>query len=396
MNERHEIARQGECLAYGNDTAFSLDLIKNKHILLLFGGRSTEHLVACRSALFIARTLAKLPVQLSLVGITEQGEFLPYPFTNYELDSANWEKVAREYLAKRNLQTSLLTSPCAFLNALTQHDTPIDIVFPVLHGVNCEDGAIQGLLRLANLPFVGSEILASACGMDKVTFKELLQAKHLPVVPWLAFERQRLQTDMDGVVAEIETKIKYPAFVKPSNAGSSVGASRVNNIEELVVALALASSYDRLVLVEEWKHVRELECAVLGNMPNYITGPVGEIIVKTDDAVYDYQAKYFTKGASEASIPAAIAPELARTIQDYAIDICEYLKVSGLARVDFFLDLNTKKLYVNEINTFPGFTSISLYPKVFAKAGIDAEELCVRLLCLALEDYANKQREEKF
>lgn len=396
MNKRTIIDKKGECLAYGVDFPYSPDLIKDKHILLLFGGRSTEHLVACRSALFIARTLAKLPVKLSLVGITEQGEFLPYDFSDGELDSANWEKRAREALAKQPAPTMLMTSPRAFLQALTQTTQPIDIVFPVLHGVNCEDGAIQGLLRLADLPFVGPEILASACGMDKVTCKELLQARNFPVVPWLAFERQRLSTDMDAVIQEIETKIKYPVFVKPSNAGSSVGAGKVNNVEELLMALAEASRYDRLVIVEECKHVRELECAVLGNAPDYLTGPVGEIIVKTDNAVYDYQTKYFTAGASEASIPAKIAPELARTIQDYALDICNYLQVSGLARVDFFYDLNQDKLYVNEINTFPGFTPISLYPQVFAKAGIDASELCTRLLCLALEDYAHKQREEKF
>lgn len=395
MNERHEIDRQGACLLYGEDFSFSIENIKNKHVLLLFGGRSTEHLVACRSALFIATTLAKLPIKLSLVGITEQGEFLPYPFKNGELDSAKWEKIARDELAKRDLPTAFLTSPRAFLDALAQDNGPIDIVFPVLHGVNCEDGAIQGLLRLANLPFVGSEILASACGMDKVTFKELLAARNVPLVPWLAYDRKKLTADMDTAIEEIEKKIKYPAFVKPSNAGSSVGAGRVNNVEELLVALAEASRYDRLVIVEECKHVRELECAVLGNAPHYITGPVGEIIVKTDDAVYDYQTKYFRQGASEAAIPAEINSHLARKIQDYAIDICTYLQVSGLARVDFFFDIENEQLYVNEINTFPGFTPISLYPQVFAKGGINAEELCVRLLCLALEDYANKQREEK-
>lgn len=392
--QRQEFDFKGECLAYGYNSAFSLDMIKGKHILLLFGGRSTEHMVACRSAQFIAQALAKLPIKLSLVGITEAGEFLPYPF-NGELDSASWEKIARNELAKRKIEPSLVTSPRAFLTALSQDASLIDLVFPVLHGVNCEDGAIQGLLRLANVPFVGSDILASACGMDKVTCKELLEVKGLPVVPWLAYERQRLQYDMEEVVKELEQAIKYPVFVKPSNAGSSVGASRVNNREELLLALAEASRFDRLVLVEKCKRVRELECAVLGNSPYYLTGPVGEIIVKTDNAVYDYQTKYFSNQASEACIPSPLAPELARQIQDYAIDICKYLQVSGLSRVDFFLDKDDNKLYVNEINTFPGFTSISLFPKVFAKAGIKAEELCVRLLCLALEDYANKQREEQ-
>lgn len=368
-------------------------ILQDKHVLLLFGGKSTEHMVSCRSAAFVAATLEKLPLKLSLAGITMQGDFLPFPYSAAELHSDNWEALALAAKGSEKVNLPFPCRPADFFAALTKDGSKVDLVFPVLHGINCEDGALQGLLKLADLPYVGGDVLASALGMNKITSKKLLEAANFPVVPWLEVKRHAYLANAEQVCSEIEKQLPYPLFVKPANGGSSVGAQKAKTREELLAALALACSLDSRVLVEEFHQVRELECGVLGNDNARVASVVGEIIVHAEE-FYDYQTKYFSDSASEAAVPAVIEPTLAQEIRRMSLDICHSLEIAGLARVDFFLDKQSGKLYFNEVNTLPGFTSISLYPQVFAASGIGAEELCSYLLSAAWYNHQDAKRQE--
>lgn len=384
----------GKSPLYGRNFTYEPEKFKGKHVLLFFGGKSTEHLVSCRSALFIARTLSKMPLKLSLVGITVNGDFLPYPFDGEHLDSENWVKEAEEYGKSRNVPSAPISSPAAFLSSLTKDGSKPDILFPVLHGINCEDGAIQGLFKMADIPFVGSGILASACGMDKIAAKTILQHYKIPVVPWFRLSRRVWQMNNEDACIDILEKLPFPLFVKPANGGSSVGAGKANNLSSLNQAIAAAAELDSEILIERQLRVRELECGVLGNFPNYLASPVGEIIVKKPNSFYDYQTKYFSEQGTETCIPATITTLMTRQIHELALEVCNILQISGLARVDFFFDRDARKIYFNEINTMPGFTEISLYPQVFAAGGFDATELCGRLLYLALAEHEERSRRE--
>lgn len=397
MTAADEQAQDADYRAYGHLGAWAdTSLISGKHVLLLFGGKSTEHMVSCRSAAFVAQTLSRTDVKLSLAGITERGEFLAFPYPEAEPTSELWLRMAAAAdNSAANLKNSVgISDISAFLASLTCDGSKPDIVFPVMHGVNCEDGVLQGLLKLADIPFVGAGVLASAVGMNKITTKKLLQAANIPMVPWTSVRRTDYVSAAQQVVAAIESEIAYPLFVKPANGGSSVGASKALNQAELLKALEEAFALDTQVLVEEYHQVRELECGVLGNQSDALASVVGEIVVGESAAFYDYRTKYFSATASEACIPARISPQAAREIQELSLKIYQELDLAGLSRVDFFLDKNSNKLYFNEVNTLPGFTSISLYPQVFAACGIDAVHLVSYLLSAALCNYQSEKRQE--
>jgi D-alanine-D-alanine ligase len=264
----------------------------------------------------------------------------------------------------------------------------LDVVFPILHGPYGEDGTVQGLLELAGLPYVGAGVTASAVGMDKALFKDIMNAHGLPVVPHLVVKRKGWEQHPQETVTRIESEIGYECFVKPANLGSSVGISKAHNRTELVRALEDAARYDRKLLVEVAVDAREIEVSVLGNDEPLASVP-GEI--RPCNEFYDYAAKYLDD-KSELLIPAPITPELAQQVQQLAVRAYAAIDCAGMARADFLLDRNTDELFVNEVNTLPGFTPISMYPKLWEASGVTYTELIDRLIQLAFERHDDKSR----
>jgi D-alanine-D-alanine ligase len=258
----------------------------------------------------------------------------------------------------------------------------------VMHGTFGEDGTIQGLLDLAGLPFVGAGVLGSAIAMDKDVSKRLLQAAKIPVVPWITVQRHDWESNPAEIQGAIELKFQYPVFVKPATLGSSVGMTKAHSREELAPAVNLAAEFAMKILVEECVVAREIEVSVLGNHDPKASVP-GEIIPHRE--FYDYTAKYLEEG-SQIVIPAELKPAQVQKIQQYAVEAFRALELSGMARVDFFLEKKAGKIYLNEVNTIPGFTSISMFPKMWEASGIPFRELIDKLIALALEQHAEKAR----
>jgi D-alanine-D-alanine ligase len=263
----------------------------------------------------------------------------------------------------------------------------LDVIFPVLHGPYGEDGTIQGLLELANVPYVGAGVLASAVGMDKAVMKVLFQAAGLPVSPWRVVLRHEWQREPDTIATELEQSLRYPMFVKPANLGSSVGISKAKTRTDLVEAMELAGGFDRKIVIEAAvPQAREIECAVLGNDVPEASVP-GEVVPSRE--FYDYEAKYIDDG-SKIIIPAALGPRTAADIQRLSILAFQAIDCAGMARVDFLLSPDT--IFVNEVNTIPGFTTISMYSKLWAASGVEYPALLDRLIALAVERHAEKQQ----
>lgn len=264
----------------------------------------------------------------------------------------------------------------------------IDVVLPILHGSNGEDGTIQGLLEVLDLPYVGAGVLASAVGMDKIFMKTVFAAAGLPQVAYTYFTRKQWQNNKEQVLHQVESSLPYPCFVKPANLGSSVGISKARNRVELEEAIELAARYDRKVIVEQGREVREIEVAVLGNEQPQASVP-GEVIPSAE--FYDYHAKYVA-GDSVLMIPANVTQEQATKIRELATRAFEAVDCSGLARVDFFIEKTTNEILVNEINTMPGFTEISMYPKLWEATGLPYAQLINKLIDLAIERHAEKSQ----
>jgi D-alanine-D-alanine ligase len=266
----------------------------------------------------------------------------------------------------------------------------LDVVFPILHGPYGEDGTVQGLLELAGIPYVGAGVAASAVGMDKALFKDVLTARGLPLVPYLVIKRKTWEQEPEETIDRIETQIGYHCFVKPANLGSSVGITKAHDRTELIGALDEAARYDRKMLAEMAVDAREIEVSVLGNDQPIASLP-GEIIPCNE--FYDYAAKYLD-GDSELLIPAPIPPETTELVRSLAVEAYLAIDCAGMARADFLLDRNSGALYVNELNTLPGFTPISMYPKLWEASGVSYPELIDRLIQLALDRHADKSRSE--
>jgi len=264
----------------------------------------------------------------------------------------------------------------------------IDVLFPVLHGPYGEDGTVQGLLELAGIPYVGAGVVASAVGMDKALFKDIMRAHNLPIVPYLVIKRQVWEKQPEAVLDRIEAEIGYASFVKPANLGSSVGISKAHNRQELRAALNEAARYDRKLVIEMAVDAREIEVSVLGNDQPVASMP-GEIVPCNE--FYDYAAKYIDQG-SEVLIPAPIPPETAERTRQLAVQAFLAIDCAGMARVDFLLDRSTGVLYLNELNTIPGFTPISAYSRMWEANGVSYTDLISRLIDLALERHADKSR----
>jgi len=339
-------------------------------VAVIFGGRSGEHEVSLISARAIMEALRESGrYEVLPIGITREGSWISSDDPMRELESR-----ARELSHSSGAKRAPATLP-ADLGA-------VDVVFPVLHGPYGEDGTIQGVLELAGVPYVGSGVLASAAGMDKVTMKKVFAFHGLPQVGWLGLTRRGWEDDRRRWVREIETLLGYPCFVKPSNLGSSVGISKATNVQELANALDAAARLDRRIIVEQGVDAREVEVSVLGNEEAKVSVP-GEVIVGGHE-FYDYEAKY-TEGGMQLVAPAQIPGGAAMELQRIARAAYAAIDAAGMARVDFFLERGTERLLLNEINTIPGFTPTSVYPKLWAASGLPYEQLLDRLIQLALE-----------
>jgi len=354
---------------------------KRLRVGILFGGRSGEHEVSLASAASVIRGLDPDKYEAVPIGITKEGHWLI---------GAGAQKMLPEVLkgGQRVMMTADPTDAALVKLDGSGGGQRIDIVFPVMHGTFGEDGTIQGLLDLAGLPFVGAGVLGSAIGMDKDVTKRLLQIAKIPVVPWITVHRHEWESDPQNIQTAIEEKFAYPVFVKPATLGSSVGMTKAHSREELTPALNLAAEFAMKILVEECIIAREIEVSVLGNHDPKASVP-GEIVPHRE--FYDYAAKYLEEG-SQILIPAQLKPAQVTKIQKYAVDAFRALELGGMARVDFFLEKEGGKIYLNEVNTIPGFTSISMFPKMWEASGLPFRELIDKLIELALEQHAEKAR----
>ncbi len=359
---------------------------------LIFGGRSGEHEISIRSAVSVIRSIDRDKYSVVPIAIDPSGHWLSPTASSKLLP----DDVA-DLLDVRDQDGSYgLLADTAF-NGLTaisgEHSNiGLDVVFPVLHGPLGEDGTIQGLLELANIPYVGCGVLASSCGMDKVTMKTLFKDAGLPICRFIWFLRKDWEADPEKLIANIEKKVGYPCFVKPSNLGSSVGISRAGNAEELAAAIKLAAEYDRKIIVEEELRMREIECAVIGNDAAEASRP-GEYIIRNKQKVFlDYVEKYSGTGNNEFVVPAPVSEELETKIREMAVAAFKAIDGSGLARVDYFLRSDNGMLLVNEINTMPGLTDASGFPKMWEGSGRSFTDVIDLLISHAIERHSDRSR----
>ncbi|MBL8094000.1 MAG: D-alanine--D-alanine ligase [Anaerolineales bacterium] len=365
-------------------------MMKKIRVGLIFGGRSAEHEVSLMSARSVLQAVNKDKYDVTLIGITRSGRWLAGGDPLAALEAPAAAQAPGQERAHPAAEPGAVVEVHAASSASVQHLPDemggLDVVFPLLHGPYGEDGTVQGLLELADLAYVGSGVLGSAVAMDKDVAKRLLRADGIPVVDWELVRRAEILADVEAVVARIEARFTYPLFTKPANLGSSVGVIKAHDRAELTLALRESAQYDRRVLVEPGVDAREIEVSVLGN-DDPVASVAGEIVPSRE--FYDYAAKYLDN-ASGLLIPAPLAPELADAARAIAVRAFKALDCAGLARVDFLLDRASGALYVNEINTIPGFTAISMYPKLWAASGVGYSELIDRLIALALERQAEK------
>ncbi|MDF2841466.1 MAG: D-alanine--D-alanine ligase [Clostridia bacterium] len=351
--------------------------MQNKlNVAVVFGGKSGEHEVSLMSATNVINAMDKTKYNIHTIGITKQGKWMLYQGPVEKLQDGSWEEEASK-LDNREL-VDLLLSPMLD----EQPNNKVDVIFPVLHGPNGEDGTIQGFFEMLDIPYVGCGVIGSSLGMDKVISKQLFVDAGLNVANYELSYKYEISTKLQDVVKRVEDKFEYPVFVKPVNMGSSVGITKAHNKAELEKGLQEAAKYDRKVLVEEFINGREIECAVLGNNFPEASG-AGEIIPSKE--FYDYEAKYFDDGKSTLVIPAKLTEEEEKSIRAAAVKAFKALDCCGMSRVDFFLEKTTGKVYINEINTIPGFTKISMYPKLWDTAGLSYSKLIDRLIELAIE-----------
>ena len=353
--------------------------MKKLSVCVLFGGISPEHEVSLRSAEFVLNSLDPEKFNVFPVGITKNGDWILYTGTDYSLlPTGEW----KDYPENRRSAISPVRGQglLSFEGDCVVREW-IDVVFPVLHGENGEDGAMQGLLQMAGIPYVGPHVAASAVAMDKTLTKLVVDQAGIRQAAWMLVRSADVDSRVDWVMDQVEKKFAYPVFVKPAGTGSSVGVSKAADREALKIALVKATAYDTKVLVEEFISGREVEVAVMGN-----ESPVASICGEIDSGAefYDYDAKYVTD-TSVAYIPARIGEDVSEQVRDAAVRIYSAIGCQGLSRVDFFVTYEGDEVVFNEINTLPGFTSISMFPKLFAASGIPAQQLVEELLNLAIE-----------
>ena len=391
--------------------------MKKLRIGVLFGGRSGEHEVSLLSAASVLNAIDKGKYEVVPIGITKEGRWLTAEHAE-QLLTGKHERHLRAGDPETTPGAALLetgqavvvppepvhrqgggivpfqTDAQVLARRASDRAINVDVIFPVLHGTFGEDGTIQGLLELADIPYVGAGVLGSAAGMDKDIMKSLFRAAGLPIVRHVTFVRSEWTANPKKVQKLVESKLKYPVFVKPANLGSSVGITKAHDHKQLPGCIEEAAKFDRKIIVEEGvgkkKKAREIECSVLGNDRPEASVP-GEIVPIKE--FYDYAAKYLDEG-SELVIPAKLTKSETRKVQQLAVAAFQAVDCSGLARVDFLMDPATRKIYLNEINTMPGFTAISMYPKLWAASGLSYPDLIDRLIQLGLERHAEKLKNQ--
>jgi len=347
-------------------------------LLLLFGGRSEEHDVSVASAIAMLRALRDTEIEVMPVGISREGR--------WHLGPGALRMLGQSALFSAGEDIRALAAPETTPRTIVEALGTADVVFPLLHGPFGEDGTVQGMLELADVPYAGAGVLASALSMDKLAMKAAFRAAGLPVAPYAGLLRSQWRQDAEAVLRALEEQLEYPMFVKPANLGSSVGISKARDRRELAAALDLAALYDRRLVIEQGLDARELECGVLGNDEPQAS-VVGEVLPGAE--FYDYEAKYVGETA-RAQIPADIPPDISQQMRTYAVRAFQEVDGAGMARVDFFLV--GSDIYLNEINTIPGFTPISQFPMLWQASGIDYPELVRTLIALAMERHGERRQ----
>lgn len=356
------------------------------NIGVIFGGMSGEHEVSLMSATSILKVIDSQKYNVLPIGINKKGEWYIFTGDYDKIINNTWQNEAiKAYFPADSGFKGIFTLENG---QLQKH--PLDIVFPVLHGPNGEDGTIQGLFEIADIPYVSSGVLGSSLAMDKVYSKLLMESAGIPVARYQVLLRHEFEENPEKPIDSLEAVFTYPCFVKPANLGSSVGITKAHNRSELLSAIILASKYDKKILVEEFIDGRELECSVLGNEFPEASLP-GEIIPCNE--FYDYNAKYFDDGKSKLLIPAPLSREKCDEIRALAVKTHKTLDCTIFSRVDFFIQKGTEKVYVNELNTIPGFTQISMYPKLWEASGLSYAKLIDRLIELAMQRYFDVKKE---
>jgi D-alanine-D-alanine ligase len=358
---------------------------KKLHIALIFGGRSGEHEVSLMSARSVLSVLDPAKYETTQIGISPTGQWLTGEDVLGRFESGKYAGLEPAIVLPDPSELGIHALREKRLEKLSE----IDVFFPLLHGTFGEDGTIQGLFELANAAYVGSGVLGSAVGMDKALFKDVMRSHEIPIVDSILVLRAEIEKNMDGVIAQAEELSPYPIFTKPANLGSSVGISKCRTRSDLQEGLMEACLYDRRVLIERGvANAREIEVSVLGNDDPRASLP-GEVLPSRE--FYSYESKYID-GTSGLVIPAPIPPEMTARIQELAVRAFKAVDGAGLARVDFLLDKDSGELYLNELNTIPGFTKISMYPKLWEATGIQYSSLVDRLIDLALQRKAERDR----
>lgn len=352
---------------------------------IIFGGQSGEHEVSLMSATSVINAIDKNKFEIVLIGITREGNWLLYDGPVEKIEDGSWQEEAEAALADNpnKYEITILGSAGKSIKDI------IDFALPILHGPYGEDGTIQGLFEMADIPYGGCGVLGSSAAMDKGLAKDVFAKGDIPICKHLVVLKEEIEEDLSLVINKIENILPYPIFVKPANMGSSVGINKVRNINELKEALKIASNYDRRLVLEEGIDCRELETAVLGNY-NAQAAVVGEILPSAE--FYSYEAKYFDGGKSRLCIPAQVSDDIAQEVRRMAVKAYNLLDCSGFARVDFFLEKSTDKVYLNEINTIPGFTKYSMFPLLWSNAGLQYPDLIEKIVELGLERYQDKHR----
>ncbi len=348
-------------------------------VAVLFGGVSSEHEVSCLSAASVVDNMSAESYDVLKIGITKKGRWLLYPGGTDKMRDGSWDTFP-------DCVPAIISPDRTTRGLIISHEggfdvMKLDMVFPVLHGRNGEDGTIQGLLDLAGIPYVGCGVLASAMCMDKATANQVFDTMGIPHTPWLALDRDEM-ADVEEILQRMEGKISFPIFVKPSIGGSSVGVTKVKQPEDLPAALQLAAAHGRKIVLEQAVSGKELECSVLGNTAPFVSRP-GE--VESCNETYDYEAKYLSGDASRLYLPARIPAEKQEEVCTLALQAYKALGCAGLARVDFFVEEATGRVFINEVNTMPGFTNISMYSKLMDMSGTPFPELIDQLIMLACE-----------
>jgi D-alanine-D-alanine ligase len=371
-------------------------LAKKLRVGVIFGGRSGEHEISIRSARAVIESIDREKYDVLPIAISKEGKWLPPADAAKLLPPSAPSFLPADFAANGSGDVAILGDPShQGLISLTSSGRPLpaeqlDVVFPVLHGPFGEDGTVQGLLEMANIPYVGCGVLASACGMDKVAMKLLFRQAGLPIGEYIWFLRSDWKSNFASVTRRVAREIGFPCFVKPANLGSSVGVSKAADKTGLIDSVNLAARYDRKIIVEAALDAREIECAVIGNDEPQASLP-GEYVVYDEAARFlDYTEKYSGTGHVEFVVPAPLSKSMISRIQKMAIEVFKSVDGAGLARVDFFLTRDTKKLLVNELNTMPGLTEVSGYPKMWEASGMPFSRVLDRLIELAFERHKDK------